>query len=273
MNRVLNVLLTHQPVVQMERMLAWWRDCCPPENVLVVFNGAAETLARLDHPNKTRVSDPRLQTVLHCRERQSYTGVWQAVSRWLEGRDYTHVHFAEYDQVPLVANLNERQAAYLEQEHADVLAFQLQRVDGTNQPVYLNHCALPGFFAHWESLSVRPDRRTVLSMFGSGSFWTRAAFDATAALAEPFPIYLELYLPTTAHHLGYRLRDWGAQNRHIVSLGNFVDRIEVSPPGRSLDAASGEDLVERSDRWKVKRHIVASGSRRAGRRNQRSTSQ
>ena len=226
MSRVLNVLLTHQSAAQMERMLAWWRDYCPSENVLVVFNGAEEILARLDHPNKARVDDPRLRTVKHSRERQSYTAVWRVVSRWMQGRDYTHVHFAEYDQVPLVADLNARQVAYLEGERADVLAFELQQVDGTNQPHYLYHCHLPGFFQHWESFSVRPDRRAVLSMFGCGSFWTRAAFDATAARAEPFPIYLELYLPTTAHHLGYRLRDWGEQGRHVTSLGNFADRIE-----------------------------------------------
>ncbi len=226
MSRVLNVLLTHQPVAQMDRMLAWWRDYCPPENVLIVFNGDEKLLAQLDHPHKTLVDDPRLRTVKHPRERQSYTGVWRVVSRWLEGRDYTHVHFAEYDQLPVTPGFNERQLTYLEEERADVLAFQLQRVDGTSQPHYLYHAALPGFFKHWESFSVRHDRRVVLSMFGSGSFWKRGAFDVTAARTEPFPIYLELYLPTTAHHLGYRLRDWGDQNRHINSLGDFVDQIE-----------------------------------------------
>ncbi len=226
MSHVLNVLLTHQSTAQMERMLAWWRGHCPADNVLVVFNGEAAVLAALNHPHKVRVNDPRLRTVKHSRERQSYTEVWRVVSHWLTGREYTHVHFAEYDQIPLAADLNARQLAYLEQEQADVLAFQLQRVDGTSQPHYLYHSALPGFFSHWESFSVRHDRRIVLSMFGSGSFWTRAAFDATAGGTEPFPIYLELYLPTTAHHLGYRLRDWGEQNRYVTSLGNFVDQIE-----------------------------------------------
>ena len=226
MSRVLNVLLTHQPLDRMERMLAWWREYCPPENVLVVFNGAEETLAGLDHPHKAHVDDLRLRTVKHSRERQSYTEVWRVVSRWLAGRDYTHVHFAEYDHLPLTADLNARQVAFLEEERADVLAFQLLRVDGTNQPHYLYHAHLPGFFKYWESFSVRHDQRVVLSMFGSGSFWTRAAFEATATRAEPFPIYLELFLPTTAHHLGYRLRDWGGQNRHVTSLGDYVDCIE-----------------------------------------------
>ena len=226
MSRVLNLLLTHQEPPAVARMLAWWRDCCPAENVLLVYSGEPETFARIDHPQKIRVDDPRLRTVRHSRERQSYTTVFRDASRWLAGQNFTHVHFAEYDQLPLVPDLAARQLARLEEERADVLGFQLARVDDTNQSHLLYHIDLPGFFPYWRSLSVRADKRVVLSMFGSGSFWTRAAFDAVGAHTEPFPIYLELYLPTLAHHLGYRLRDWREQNRFITSLGNFVDRIE-----------------------------------------------
>jgi len=228
MSRVLNLLLTHQAAPAVARMLAWWRDYCPPDDVLLVYCGDEKTFAGLDHAQKIRVDDPRLRTVRHSRERQSYTGVFHGASRWLAGRDFTHVHFAEYDQLPLVPGFNARQLARLEEERADVLGFQLARVDGTSQPHLLYHLPLPGFLPHWKNVSVREDKGAVLSMFGSGSFWTRPAFDAVAARAEPFSMYLELYLPTLAHHLGYRLRDWGEQNRHIASLGNFVDCIDAA---------------------------------------------
>ena len=228
MSRTLNLLLTHQAPAAVGRMLTWWRDCCPHEDVLVVYNGALETFAQLPHPQKLRVDDLRLSTRDHQRERQSYGAVWRATSRWMAEHDstFTHIHFAEYDHLPLVEGLNARQVAHLEAERADVLGFQLARVDGTNQPHFLYHLSQPGFLEHWARISVRREPGAVLSMFGSGSFWTREAFDAVAAVDEPVPIYLELSLPTTAHHLGYRLRDWGEQNRHISSLGNFVDRIE-----------------------------------------------
>ncbi len=229
MSRVLNLLLTHQSPSAVARMLAWWRDCCPLEDVLLVFGGDEKTFAGLEHPYKVRVDDPRLRTLRHSRERQSYTAIFREASRWLAGRDFTHVHFAEYDQIPLVPDLAARQLARLDEERADVLTFQLARVDGTNQPHWLYHKALPGFLSFWREISVREDKGVVLSMFGGGSFWTRAAFDAVAAHGpEPLPIFLELYLPTLAHHLGYRLRDWGEQNRFISSLGNFVDRIDQS---------------------------------------------
>ena len=229
MSRVLNLLLTHQPAPAVARMLAWWRDHCPPENVLLAFSGKEETFAAIDHPQKFRLDDPRLNTRRHSRERQSYAAVFGGAGRWLAEspeRDFTHVFLAEYDHLPLVPDLNARQVARLEQERADVLGFQLARVDGTNQPHVLYHQGLPGFFDYWKQVSVRAEKGAVLSMFGSGSFWTREAFAAVAAHAEPFPIYLELYLPTLAHHLGYRLRDWGEQNRSVSSLGDFVDRID-----------------------------------------------
>ncbi len=231
--RVLNLLLTHQDAAAVGRMLAWWRDYAPADDVLVAFNGSQEVYAALPHPHKVRVEDPRLRTRDHVRQRQSYTAVWRAASRWLAGRDFTHVHFAEYDCLPLVTDLNARQLARLEEERADALCYQLQRADGTNWPHVLAYGNEPEFAAYWESISVREDRRTVLSMLGSSSFWTRAAFDAVAARDEPFPMYLEIYLPTLAHHLGYRLRDWGEQNRHVRNLGEFADRIDRARQDRA----------------------------------------
>ena len=147
MSRVLNLLLTHQPPAAVARMLLWWRDYCPADDVLVVFSGTEEAFAQIGHPQKIRVDDARLRTVEHARERQSYSAVWRETSRWLaeHGSPFTHVHFAEYDQLPLVEGFNALQVARLEEERADVLGFQLLRVDGTNQPHLLYHRLQPGF--------------------------------------------------------------------------------------------------------------------------------
>ena len=111
-------------------------------------------------------------------------------------------------------------------ERADVLGFHLQRVDGTSHPHYLYHLSNPAFFAHWAAISVRAEPKVVLSMFGSGSFWHREVFNAVAQRAEPFPMYLEIYLPTLAHHLGFRVRDYGEQNRFVHNLGERSSSIE-----------------------------------------------
>jgi hypothetical protein len=91
-------------------------------------------------------------------------------------------------------------------------------VDGTSNPHFLYHVANPAFVSHWSKITVRSDPDVVLSMFGSGSFWTTEAFRAVAAMEEPFPMYMEIYLPTRAHHLGFRVRDFGEQNRFVHVL-------------------------------------------------------
>ena len=226
MSHVLNLLLTHQAPACAGRMIEWWTHCCPPEDLLLAYSGEPGEFDRIPCANKVLIGDPRLRTSRHALERQSYTGVVQAASKWLAGKDYTHVHFAEYDHLPLIGDLNARQLAFLAQEKADLLAFQLRRVDGTNLPHYLYHAVLPGFSEHWQETSMREDRKVILSMFGSGSFWTREAFDAVARQEEPFPIYLELYLPTLTHHLGFRVRGWPESDLFIRDRGDFISRIE-----------------------------------------------
>jgi hypothetical protein len=63
-------------------------------------------------------------------------------------------------------------------------------------------------------------------MFGTGSVWTREAFDAVARVAEPFPMYLEIFLPTLAHHLGFRVRPLPDQDRFVDNLGDMSGKID-----------------------------------------------
>lgn len=209
-------------------MLEKWDAVAPPECLFVAYGGPPGNFDSIGHPHKALIDSPRLKTRDHQREKQSYADVLTAAWSWMKGREFSHVHFAEYDQLPLVADLGERQLAFLKAEGSDVLGFRLRRIDDTQYPNYLYHASDPRFHAHWESMSVREDRRTVLRMTGTGSFWTREAFDAVAARPEPFPIYMEIYLPTLAHHLGFRVRDWGEQNRFVHHLGDFSDGIEAA---------------------------------------------
>src|SRR5207302_1682954 len=114
----------------------------------------------------------------------------------------------------------------LADEKADVLGHQLKRVDDTSWPHYLYEMARPEFEQYWEKNTRRRDAKAVLSLFGSGSFWTREAFTAVAACEEPFPIYLEIYLPTRAHHLGFRVRDFRDQSRFVYNLDDRTDEID-----------------------------------------------
>lgn len=228
MNAVLNLILTHQSAGAVGRMVDFWSGCVSTESILIAHGGNREEFDKIAHAPKIFLDDMRIRTSDHQREFQSYSGLFRAVADWLEttGRNFEFIYFAEYDHVPLVSDLNERQLQRLQREHADVLGFSLARVDETNQAHFLYHAANPRFVEFWRQISVRPDPNVVLSIFGSGSFWTRDAFCAVAAVEEPFPIYMELYLATVAHHLGFRVRDFAEQERFVRAEGDLTSKID-----------------------------------------------
>jgi hypothetical protein len=228
MNSVLNLVLSHQPAAAVGKMLAHWGRCVPTESVLLAYGGTRGEFDAVLHEQKVFVDDPGLRTRDHQREFQSYTRLFIATAEFLKtrGDQFQFVHFAEYDHLPLVSDLNERQIQQLRAEDADLLGFHLHRVDDTNNPHFLYHVADGKFMSYWGRITQRSEPEVVLSMFGSGSFWTREAFCAVGAVKEPFPIYMELYLPTLAHHLGFRVRDFGEQNRFVRALENEIGGVD-----------------------------------------------
>lgn len=236
--RVLHLLLTHQRAAAVAAMVAWWEETgVTREDILLVATHPDEReFAAMDVPRKLAVHDARLRTRDHQRERQSYVGVFAAIARWLRdhaagGQEFAALHLAEYDHLPLAPDLADRFLGALRTERADVLGHELRRVDGTNQPHYLYHLGDGRFASFWAGMSRRRDadgRAAVLSMFGSGTVWTPAAFMAVAGLPEPCPVYLELWLPTAAHHLGFRVREFPPEAggaRFISSLGERQGQI------------------------------------------------
>ena len=228
MNSVLNLILTHQPAESVSQMLAYWSHCAPINNILIAYGGAESAFGAIRHQQKFFVDDPRLRTRDHQREFQSYTRLFQLAAEFLRshGPQFQFVHFAEYDHVPLVPDFNERQIERSKSEGADLLAFHVHRVDDTNNPHFLYHAADQKFMRYWSTITKRSEPGVVLSMFGSGSFWTLEAFLAVCALEEPFPVYTEIYLPTLAHHLGFRVRDLGDQNRFVRALADEICSVD-----------------------------------------------
>lgn len=225
---VINVVLCHQDAKTVEGLLDLWQRITASDSLLVAHGGTHADFEAIRYRNKIFLDDPRLRARDKQRQRQSYHGIWQTTSRWLRSsaENCEFVHVVEYDHVPLVDNLNERQIDLLKNEHADVLAYHLQRIDQTSHPHYLYHRRDQRFHDFFRKISVRGNPEVVLSMFGTGSFWKREAFETVASVEEPFPIYLEIYLPTLAHHLGFRLRDYGEQNRFVSNIGDRGGEIE-----------------------------------------------
>ncbi|OYV06367.1 MAG: hypothetical protein CFE26_06680 [Verrucomicrobiales bacterium VVV1] len=213
---VATVLLTHESPEAVSRMCNHWLEHDPDQVLIVAYGGSAEDFAGLVTEHAVFIDDPELRTRDHPRERQSYLGVFAAVAPLVEKLGVSHVHLAEYDEIPLVRGLNGLLLEALKREDADVAGHRLNRVDGTGHPHFTFHRHDPAFMNYWRSMSRRDDPEVVLSMLGCGSFWKTEAFVAVAKLAPPLRIYLELMLPTAAHHLGFRVRPFPDQDRFMA---------------------------------------------------------
>jgi hypothetical protein len=222
------IVLAHLPPEKLEPLLRRWQSFSGGHSrVLLCYGGRQEDFSRISFAEKVFVGDPRLRTRDHQREKQSYTRVFSKASRWLAVHpECRYVYVAEFDHWPLVQDLGKRLVKRLEQEQADVLGHQLYRRDGTSCCYYAYHIADERFLPWLASISRREDKGVVFNMFGSGSFWTREAFLAVAEVHEPFPMYLEMYLPTLAHHLGFRVRDFQEQNEFVSAEGDRFDEVE-----------------------------------------------
>ena len=231
MSAVLNLILTHQPAPTVAKLIRYWSQYVAPKSILIAYGGDRGEFNRIDTAQKFFVESTRLRTRDHQREFQSYTEIFRGAVAWLddESRNFDFIHFAEYDHLPLVRDLNTRQIAQLEAEEADLLGYSLARVDDTNHPHFLYHSSSVSFAAFWRRITCRADATVVLSILGTGSFWSRAAFCAVAAAEEPFPIYTEIYLPTMAHHLGFRVRPFDEQQHPFVqALGDATDKVDLA---------------------------------------------
>lgn len=228
MSERLTIILTHQPEPAVETMVRWWKENAPGPEILVAYGGSRERFDRLGVPYKVYVDDSRLRTRDHQRERQSFAGVFMAVNEWLSGHpEFQFIHLTEFDCIPLCPDLFGRLEGRLTEEKADVLGCRLERVDGTNHPHYLYHQSHPEFESFLGKLSVRRDPRVVLAMLACVSFWRREAFSAVAGAEENSPLYVEIALPTLAHHLGFRVRNLSDQSQFVQPVGDLGDRLET----------------------------------------------
>jgi len=72
--------------------------------------------------------------------------------------------------------------------------------------------------------------------------WTREAFLAVSEQHQSIRCYLELYLPTLAHHLGFRVRGWNEDHHLISNLPNKSVTLEEARKRGSWTVHPVKDL-------------------------------
>jgi hypothetical protein len=210
------VLLSHERADHVNRMTRYWQDATSPDHLVVAYGGPESEFAAIVGP-KVFVTDARLRTRDNQREKQSYTEALQAAVAVIKNQRWDSLYLAEYDMLPLAHDLWQRLGDLAAEQSADLLCHRAWRIDDTLHPHLRQHLASSAWMAWLAGFSQRPEKSVILSGMGCGQWWQRDTIEAALALGEPVPAYLELQLPTVAHHLGFRVRGMGEQDRFVLT--------------------------------------------------------
>ncbi len=215
--RILWVVLVHHAAEEVMRVLNHWTKLgYDPAALLIVHGGKSIDFEKIDHPLALFVDDPRLRTRNHPEQKQSYTQAMRMVTQWVDRDPPEFLVLVEWDHRPLCPDWGSRLLQRREEEDADVLFHRLTRVDGTNAPHLRYHRSDPAFsLGPWRHVSLREEKDIILNALATGSFWTWEAFHAVAQVEPTADVYLEMDLPSLAHHLGFRVRCHGNQDQFV----------------------------------------------------------
>lgn len=198
------LILTHQPASTVDKMVLGWQGLVEGE-IVVLYGGPRAEYEKIQHAGKSFVDDSRLVTRDHQRERQSYDGVFAQAQQHVENSDAQFVYFTEFDHIPMRSDVAAHLEQQMEESALDFMGSGVHRIDGTNHPHWLNHAHDGELETVLSDLSVRSNTKVILTAFGFGQCWRRDAFLKFAAVRQDAKVYLELWIPTVAYHLGLRV--------------------------------------------------------------------
>lgn len=204
MNDVIWCILTHEEASCVGKMLDHWQSLVSGE-VVILYGGSRAEYENISHRYKGFIEDERLVTRDHPRERQSFCEVFRVAASLVEGMEAKYLYFTEYDQVPLDHSFEAVLLEKMECSGADLLCNGLARLDGTNHPHYLNHLNDGRLMQFMQHISAHESSPVVFSCWGFGQCWKKNAFMQLAEVNDEVRVYLELWIPTIAHHLGMRV--------------------------------------------------------------------
>jgi hypothetical protein len=219
---ILTAIATHLGPQDVSRQLAYLRALSPGSRFAVLHGGRREDFDALEEPQAAFVDDPTLRGP---NWEQSYTEVLRAAYESFVERDpeIDLVYLIEYDQLILRGDFEGSLRALAERTGAGLIAKAASPRNDTNWPHLLRqrgNAELDGFF---ERISERPDPTARWGCLGSGMLLTRDALTAFCAATAGAPhAYLELFVPTTVHHLGFEVVD-------TDSLGDLYAAVRWRP--------------------------------------------
>lgn len=227
--RIATIVICHLPASETLEIFKRWKANDIDATILIAYGGDAGEFGKLDPSiNAIFIEDPNLRTTAHVRQRQEYQGVIVGAYRWLRdsGTHVSHVHMVEFDVFPAAEGAGKRLAEILESERADLLGYGLRDLSGAIHPHNTFELSNLPYMGYLRKTSKREQRGRLVTMLGCSSFWSFECFEAIATTEAP-GVYLEVGIPSTAHHLGYRVRPVPPSQEVSVSFqGDRTDEIE-----------------------------------------------
>jgi hypothetical protein len=143
------------------------------------------------------------------------------------------VYFIEYDQLVLRGNFEDDLRALAESSPAGLFGkYASERRDSNwaHLTRYRGDERLTRFFSR---ISCREDHSQRWGCLGTGMLFRRAALEAFCSVEDAPHAYLELFIPTVVHHLGFEVAD-------VDAMGDLYAGVRWRPPFTVEEAISAK---------------------------------
>jgi hypothetical protein len=203
---LLTAIVTHLGAEQVRAQLADLDTLAPGTRRVVCHGGSRADFEELGIDDALFIDDPSLRGPS---KEQSYNAVLRALyqERVRNDSSIDLVYFMEFDQLVLRGDFEQELTALAERSGAGLLAKGASPRNDTNWPHYLRFREDERFNRFIAAISRRGDLDVRFGCLGTGMLFTREALEAFAGVADGPHAYLELFIPTVVHHLGFEVAD------------------------------------------------------------------
>jgi len=240
---MVTAVITHLDPEQVHEGAALLHTVAPDARVVICYGGPQSEFDRIEIEEKVFIDDPTLKS--NGPHLQSMTQVFEAV--WnaflIDDEEADSLYVIEYDHLVLAGDFEARLRELADRTNADLLGKKCIDCSATNHEHYIRFRRDPRLLEQLRRLSVREDPTRIFSCLGDGIWLTRDALEAYVAVGPHPPCYLEVYVPTLLHHLGFR----------VVNVDAHSD---VYRDVRWLPPIGVDEVIERLEQGTVFMHPV-----------------
>jgi hypothetical protein len=203
---VLTAVLTHLDDELVRGQVDYLRELAPESRFVACFGGPRAQFDRLTVEDVLFIDEPSLQGGHFER---SNTGLLTTVyeRRVRDVPEIEFVYFIEFDHLILRSDFEQQLVALANRTGAGLLGKFASPRNDTNWPHFLRYRDDERVNRFLTSISRRDDVALRLGCLGSGMLLRREALAAFSSIDDPPEVYVEMFVPTVVHHLGFDVVD------------------------------------------------------------------